>query len=154
MDPGTLRRLLEILDPDREPGRLTLIHRFGRDAISETLPKMIEIVRDSGHPVLWCCDPMHGNTRKTGNGLKTRSFDAILSELEQAFEIHAAVGSKLGGVHFELTGDDVTECVGGARGLEEADLLRAYKSQVDPRLNYEQALEMAMLIARRGRVER
>jgi len=99
--------------------------------------------------VLWCCDPMHGNTVSTQSGIKTRSFDDILSELDQAFEIHNRLGSILGGVHFELTGENVTECLGGARGLSEADLTRAYHSDVDPRLNYEQALEMALLIARR-----
>jgi 3-deoxy-7-phosphoheptulonate synthase len=95
------------------------------------------------------CDPMHGNTETTSNGYKTRRFENILSELEQSFDIHAELGSHLGGVHFELTGDDVTECVGGARGLGEADLVRAYRTQVDPRLNYEQALEMAMRIVRK-----
>ena len=99
--------------------------------------------------MLWCCDPMHGNTQNTPSGIKTRRFDDILSELERAFDIHAALGSYLGGVHFELTGEDVTECVGGARGLAEADLDRAYRSQVDPRLNYEQALEMALLVGRK-----
>jgi len=98
--------------------------------------------------VLWCCDPMHGNTRYTSDGTKTRHFDDILSELEQAFAIHGECGSYLGGVHFELTGEDVTECLGGARNLSDSDLKRAYRSEVDPRLNYEQALEMALLIAR------
>ncbi len=107
------------------------------------------MVRASGKTVLWCADPMHGNTRLTADGVKTRRFDEILSELEQAFDIHAAAGSRLGGVHIELTGENVTECIGGARGLAEEDLGRAYKSEVDPRLNYEQALEMAMLIARK-----
>lgn len=145
----TLHRILEILHPDDEPGRLTLIHRLGVDRIEDRLPVLIDAVERSGKTVLWCCDPMHGNTKRTGNGVKTRYFRDILSELEQAFEIHEAEGSHLGGVHFELTGEDVTECVGGARGLSETDLEKAYRSQVDPRLNYEQALEMAMLIARR-----
>ncbi len=149
MAPEALQRLLDLLDPDREPGRLTLIHRFGCEHIAGCLPPLIEAVRATGRTVLWCTDPMHGNTRLTAEGVKTRRFDEILNELEQAFDIHAAAGSRLGGVHFELTGEDVTECLGGARGLTEEDLARAYKSEVDPRLNYEQSLEMAMLIARK-----
>ncbi len=147
--PDTLRHLLDILHPDNDPGRLTLIHRFGRERIAECLPPLLEVVREGGKRVLWCCDAMHGNTRTTASGLKTRCFDDILGELDQAFDIHAACGSHLGGVHIELTGDNVTECIGGARGLTEEDLLVAYKSDVDPRLNYEQALEMAMLIGRK-----
>lgn len=142
--------LADVLDPDNEPGRLTFIHRFGQAKIADGLPPLIDAVRRAGRTVLWVCDPMHGNTETTANGLKTRRFDYILSELEQAFDIHESCGSYLGGLHFELTGEDVTECVGGARGLSEADLQRAYHSTVDPRLNYEQALEMALLIARRG----
>ncbi len=133
--------------PNNEPGRLTLIHRFGAGEIESRLPAMIDAVRATGSTVLWSCDPMHGNTETTASGLKTRRFDNILEEVELAFEIHREAGSYLGGVHFELTGDDVTECTGGARGLTDADLARAYKSQVDPRLNYEQALELAMRIA-------
>ncbi len=140
--------LIRHLDPEDEPGRLTLIHRFGAGRIEDALPPLVEAVRRTGRTVLWCCDPMHGNTEKTATGLKTRRFESILSELEQAFALHAAAGSHLGGVHFELTGEDVTECIGGARGLTETDLDRAYKSQVDPRLNYEQALEMAFSIVR------
>ena len=148
MTPGLLRELVELLDPGRDPGRLTLIHRFGRERIADALSPLIDAVRASGRTVLWCCDPMHGNTELTGDGVKTRRFDSILSELEQAFEIHESEGSLLGGIHIELTGDNVTECVGGARGLSELDLGRAYSSRVDPRLNYEQALEMALLVAR------
>jgi 3-deoxy-7-phosphoheptulonate synthase len=111
---------------------------------------MIRAVKATGSQVLWVCDPMHGNTETTAGGLKTRRFDNILSEVESAFRIHEEEGSMLGGIHIELTGDDVTECIGGARGLSEADLARAYKSLVDPRLNAEQALELAMLIARRA----
>jgi 3-deoxy-7-phosphoheptulonate synthase len=148
MTAETLSELLAILHPDNEPGRITLIHRFGNANISECLPRAIETVGASGKTVLWCCDPMHGNTRLTADGTKTRHFDEILSELERAFEIHRACGSMLGGVHIELTGEDVTECLGGARNLVDADLKRAYRSEVDPRLNYEQALEMAMRIAR------
>ncbi len=150
MTPAVLRELLGVLHPEDEPGRLTLIHRFGVDRIADRLPPLIEAVRAMGRTVLWCCDPMHGNTKTIDNGLKTRSFDDILRELEAALEIHRRAGSILGGVHFEMTGENVTECVGGARGLAEADLTRAYRSQVDPRLNYEQALELAMLIARKA----
>jgi 3-deoxy-7-phosphoheptulonate synthase len=149
MTPEWLEQLLDILHPRDEPGRLTLIHRLGAHSIAEHLPGLIETVRRSGKTVLWCCDPMHGNTETTEDGIKTRKFEHVLAELEQAFEIHANEGTILGGVHFELTGDDVTECTGGARGINDTDLKRAYRSQVDPRLNYEQALEMAMRIARR-----
>ncbi len=145
-----LLELADTLDPCREPGRLTLIHRFGQKKIADGLPPLLEALRQEGRTVLWVCDPMHGNTETTGSGMKTRRFDHILSELEQAFDIHESCGSYLGGVHFELTGDDVTECTGGARGINEEDLRRAYRSTVDPRLNYEQALEMVLLIARRG----
>lgn len=140
--------LLDILDPDREPGRITLIHRMGAGAVQTKLPPLIDAVRASGHPVLWVSDPMHGNTETTPQGVKTRRFDNIIRELEHSFEVHAEMGSRLGGVHVEVTGDDVTECIGGARGLDEAGLERAYKTRVDPRLNYEQALECAMRISR------
>ena len=149
MTPDKLQRLLDLLNPYNEPGRLTLIHRFGCQQVADCLPPLVEAVRTSGQTVLWCSDPMHGNTRSTEGGVKTRRFDEILSELEQSFEVHAAAGSRLGGVHFELTGENVTECIGGARGLVEADLGRDYRSEMDPRLNYEQALEMALLIARK-----
>ncbi len=139
-------QLCELLNPDNEPGRLTLIHRMGAGKIAQHLPGLIDAVRAKGHQVLWLCDPMHGNTQTTGNGLKTRAFSDILSEVEQAFAIHADCGSQLGGVHLELTGEDVTECLGGARDLNETDLERAYRSAVDPRLNYEQALELALRI--------
>ena len=150
--------LLAVLHPDDEPGRLTIIHRFGAHDIAAMLPQLIQAVQKTGKSVLWVCDPMHGNTQtvKSGAGAedgparKTRKFEHILAELQQAFEIHRKMGTYLGGVHFELTGDNVTECTGGARGTNESDLARAYKSQVDPRLNYEQALEMAMLIAKRA----
>ncbi|MBI3171991.1 MAG: 3-deoxy-7-phosphoheptulonate synthase, partial [Hydrocarboniphaga effusa] len=140
--------LCRVLNPDNEPGRLTLIHRMGADKVADHLPRLIEAVRAAGHRVLWLCDPMHRNTISTPNGLKTRPFDKILSEVEQSFSIHKACGSRLGGVHLELTGEDVTECTGGARNLAHADLERAYRSTVDPRLNYEQALELAMKIVR------
>jgi 3-deoxy-7-phosphoheptulonate synthase len=149
MTPEWLTDLVEILDPENEPGRLTLIHRFGHDKVADGLPQLIEAVRATGKQVVWCCDPMHGNTEKTADGIKTRRFDNILGEVEQSFDIHRDCGSYLGGIHFELSGDNVTECVGGARGLAEADLRRAYESRVDPRLNYEQSMEMALLIARK-----
>ena len=143
-----IRELLEMLNPDHEPGRITLIHRMSAQHIEEHLPPLIDAVRDTGSPVLWVCDPMHGNTESSRSGLKTRRFEKIQSELEQAFDIHERMGSRLGGVHLELTGENVTECTGGARDLHEDDLTQAYKSTVDPRLNYEQALEMAMVIVR------
>jgi len=142
-----LQGLIAVLNPNNEPGRLTLIHRMGATRIDERLPELIEGVRATGSPVLWICDPMHGNTESTANGVKTRRFDNIVQEVEAAFRVHRELGSILGGVHFELTGEDVTECTGGARGLTDADLARAYRSQVDPRLNYEQALELAMRIS-------
>ena len=147
MDAAWLAELVELLNPGDEPGRLTFIHRFGARQIESQLPTMIESVRRTGKSVLWVCDPMHGNTEATANGVKTRRFDNILAEVQSAFRIHEEMGSNLGGVHFELTGDDVTECTGGARGLADVDLARAYRSSVDPRLNYEQALELAMIIA-------
>ena len=115
---------------------------------------MIRAVRATGSRVLWVCDPMHGNTETTAEGYKTRRFDNIRAELRAAFRIHEEQGSVLGGVHLELTGDNVTECIGGARGLKESDLARTYKSTVDPRLNYEQALELALLIAERSHSSR
>ncbi|MFN0246602.1 MAG: class II 3-deoxy-7-phosphoheptulonate synthase [Kofleriaceae bacterium] len=147
MTTDWLLGLLDVLDPSNEPGRITLIHRMGAAKVGEKLPALIEAVRSAGRNVLWVCDPMHGNTETTPQGIKTRRFDNIVGELEQSFALHTQLGSRLGGVHVELTGEDVTECVGGARGLTEVDLERAYKSRVDPRLNYEQALEMAMRIA-------
>jgi 3-deoxy-7-phosphoheptulonate synthase len=144
-----LLELIDVLSPHNEPGRLTLVHRFGAGAIAERLPPLVEAVERAGRSVVWSCDPMHGNTESTPQGLKTRRFEHILEELEQAFEIHQRIGSVLGGVHLELTGENVTECIGGARGLEAAGLALAYRTQVDPRLNCEQALEMVMRIARR-----
>ncbi|MDT8320236.1 MAG: 3-deoxy-7-phosphoheptulonate synthase class II [Xanthomonadales bacterium] len=146
MNRDWLAGLLEKLNPGREAGRMVLIHRMGESAIEENLPKLIRAVDDIGSPVLWMCDPMHGNTESTGDGIKTRRFRKILKEMELAFDIHRAENSRLGGVHLELTGENVTECTGGARDLSEEDLKRDYKSMVDPRLNYEQSLELAMLI--------
>jgi len=154
MDAAWLQGLVATLNPQNQPGRLTLIHRFGARDVETSLPRAIEAVRQTGQTVLWVCDPMHGNTETTSGGLKTRRFENILKELDVAFRIHAEMGSYLGGVHIELTGDDVTECTGGARGLTDADLQRAYRSSVDPRLNHEQALELAMLIAERSQSRR
>ena len=142
-------RLADVLDPDNEPGRLTLIHRMGAAKIEAALPPLLAAIKTAGRKPLFCCDPMHGNTETLGNGFKTRRFQNIRDELDRAFDIHAAVGTRLGGVHLELTGENVTECMGGARDLTETDLTRAYKSTVDPRLNYEQSLELAMLIVRK-----
>ena len=142
-------RLVDILNPDDDPGRLTLVHRMGAGEVARALPPLLDAIRRDGRRVLWVCDPMHGNTESTASGYKTRRFSNIRSELEQSFDLHAAAGTRLGGVHLELTGEDVTECLGGARELTEQDLGRAYRSTVDPRLNYEQALETAMLVVRK-----
>ncbi len=147
MTTDWLLGLLDVLDPNQLPGRITLIHRMGATNVQSKLPPLVQAVQKSGRTVLWVCDPMHGNTETTPQGIKTRRFENIVGELEQSFALHTSLGSRLGGVHVELTGEDVTECIGGARGLAEIDLERAYKSRVDPRLNYEQALEMAMRIA-------
>jgi len=147
MSAEWVQGLIATLNPNNEQGRIVLIHRMGVKDIEKHLPPLIQAVRATGSPVLWICDPMHGNTETASSGLKTRRFDNIVTEVAAAFRIHRELGSWLGGVHFELTGDDVTECTGGARGLTDADLARAYKSQVDPRLNAEQALELAMRIA-------
>jgi 3-deoxy-7-phosphoheptulonate synthase len=142
-----LQKLLQVLNPNNEAGRISLIHRFGAQSIEEGLPPLISAVRETGSPVLWVCDPMHGNTESTADGTKTRRFDNSAEELKLAHDVHESEGSYLGGVHLELTGENVTECTGGARGLTDRDLARAYKSTVDPRLNYEQAMEVAMRIA-------
>ena len=151
MTAARIQRLLTILDPSDDPGRITLIHRFGCEHIEDGLPRLIEAVRETGKTVLWCCDPMHGNTQVTKDGIKTRHFEDIVLELSQAIDIHAELGSRLGGIHIELTGDNVTECVGGAQGLTEADLKSDYRTLVDPRLNYGQSLELALLLARKMR---
>ena len=146
--PNALLALAETLNPQNEPGRLTFIHRFGADRVEKCLPPLAEAIRRCGHQVLWCCDPMHGNTETTKGGIETRRFDKILGELETSCRVLKACGAHLGGVHFELTGDNVTECIGGASGVTEADLSRDYRTTLDPRLNYEQAMEMALLLAR------
>jgi 3-deoxy-7-phosphoheptulonate synthase len=146
--PDEVVALCEVLNADNTPGHLTLIHRFGADKIEKCLPPIVEAVRQHQKIVLWCCDPMHGNTEVTAGGVKTRRFEKILDELEKSFRILREGGTHLGGVHFELTGENVTECLGGASGVTEADLHKAYRTAVDPRLNYAQALEMALRLAR------
>lgn len=147
--PDDLLRLIERINPGREEGKLILIARMGIKRVREALPPLAEAVRRDGAPALWMCDPMHGNTVSTSSGVKTRDFDDILGEIEHSFDIHEAAGGHLGGVHFELTGEDVTECIGG--GLSENDLDRNYATECDPRLNYRQALEMAFCMANRMR---
>ena len=138
--------LCEKLNPENEWGKLTLISRMGADTVRSKLPPLIKTIKESGQNVLWVCDPMHGNTYKTDNGYKTRHFDTILEELEHFFAIHRAEGTIPGGVHFELTGDNVTECLGGAREISETDLKSRYETACDPRLNNEQSLELAFLV--------
>lgn len=149
MSVDWLSRLLDVLNPGREAGRIVLIHRMGETQIEDKLPTLIQAVQGHGSPVLWICDPMHGNTESIESGIKTRRFRKIMAEMDLAFDIHRANHSRLGGVHLELTGENVTECTGGARDLSEEDLKRFYESTVDPRLNYEQSLELAMLIVRK-----
>jgi 3-deoxy-7-phosphoheptulonate synthase len=146
--PADVVKVVSALNPHNEAGRLTLIHRMGAGKLEECLPPLIRAVQDAGQKVLWMCDPMHGNIESTANGFKTRRFENIRRELELSFAVHKANQSRMGGAHLELTGENVTECLGGARELTESDLERAYKSQVDPRLNYEQSLEIAIAIVR------
>ncbi len=147
MDPDELIRLIDGLNPENDPGRLTLITRMGADNLADKLPALVRKVEQEGRSVVWSSDPMHGNTIKANNGYKTRNFDAILREIRQFFEIHKAEGSYAGGIHLEMTGQHVTECTGGAYGLSEDDLEHRYKTQCDPRLNADQVLELAFLIA-------
>jgi 3-deoxy-7-phosphoheptulonate synthase len=141
--------LARVINPANEPGKLVFVTRLGATHVAAKLPALVRGVARSGARVLWVCDPMHGNTTTTASGLKTRSFDAILAELEGTIDVHEHEGSRLGGVHFELTGDDVTECIGGAAGVTEANLSTNYASACDPRLNYQQSLELAFLLSRR-----
>src|SRR5271166_2253267 len=147
LEPDDLLRILDMLNPGNVPGRMTLISRMGADKIAARLPPLVRAVQRSGHKVVWITDPMHGNTITVSNNVKTRRFDAILSEVRGFFDVHAAEGSWAGGVHVEMTGRDVTECVGGAQRLTEADLSRSYETFCDPRLNAEQSLELAFLVA-------
>jgi 3-deoxy-7-phosphoheptulonate synthase len=154
LDADGLLRLIDILNPKDEAGRLTLICRFGSDKIEAHLPKLIRAVKKSGRTVVWSCDPMHGNTITAGSGYKTRPFDRILSEVDQFFSIHRAEGTHAGGVHVEMTGQNVTECTGGAVAITDADLSDRYHTHCDPRLNADQALELAFLMAERLKQER
>ena len=142
-----LIKLIDVLNPEDEPGRLTLICRFGSEKVEESLPKLIRAVKREGRRVVWSCDPMHGNTIKAGNSYKTRPFERIMAELGGFFAVHRAEGTVPGGVHLEMTGNDVTECTGGARAITEMDLHDRYHTYCDPRLNAEQAIESAFLIA-------
>lgn len=142
-----IKRLLEILNPDNHAGRITLIARMGADYITKYLPPLVQAVKQLGQKVVWSSDPMHGNTIKVSNGYKTRSVTAILKEMQGFFEVHKAEGTHAGGVHFEMTGQNVTECIGGAYRISESELADRYHTHCDPRLNGEQALELAFLIA-------
>jgi 3-deoxy-7-phosphoheptulonate synthase len=146
-NPDELLRVLDILNPGNEAGRITLISRMGADKVAEKLPPLVRAVERAGRKVLWLCDPMHGNTISTEAKLKTRNFDAILHEVRGFFDIHAAEGTWGGGVHVEMTGQNVTECTGGAHRLSETDLTARYETFCDPRLNAEQSLELAFLVA-------
>ncbi|WP_347349531.1 3-deoxy-7-phosphoheptulonate synthase class II [Nigerium sp.] len=148
-DPAEVVALAEALDPQREPGRLTLISRMGADQVRDRLPAIIEAVEASERKVVWVCDPMHGNTFSTSNGYKTRSFDRVVAEVTGFFDVHEQLGTWPGGVHIELTGSDVTECVGGVQELAEADLVNRYETACDPRLNRNQSLELAFYVAER-----
>ena len=139
--------LADALDPDRAAGRLTLIARMGVDRVRDALPPLVVALRDAGHPVVWCCDPMHGNMRASDGGFKTRHVDDVLGELRGFFAVHGELGTVPGGVHVELTGEDVTECLGGAEGIADADLSGRYETACDPRLNTSQSLELAFVVA-------
>ena len=145
--PDDIVQMCEVLNPDRIPGRLTLITRMGAGKVRDILPSMVQKVDASGVPVVWVCDPMHGNTREAATGHKTRLFDDVVNEVEGFFEVHRNLGTIPGGMHIELTGDDVTECVGGTGGVLEGNLGDRYETACDPRLNREQSLELAFLVA-------
>jgi 3-deoxy-7-phosphoheptulonate synthase len=135
------------LNPENEPGRLTLIARFGAGKVGDHLPRLVKTVQEEGANVLWSCDPMHGNTIKAASGYKTRPFDSVLREVREFFAIHKAEGTVPGGVHFEMTGKDVTECTGGLRAVSDENLADRYHTACDPRLNASQALELAFLVS-------
>ncbi|MDA9951429.1 3-deoxy-7-phosphoheptulonate synthase class II [Oligoflexaceae bacterium] len=145
--PEEIVEICQKLNPDNVAGKLVLIHRFGHEKIAEGLPPFIAAVQKSELNVVWSCDPMHGNTIKSNEDIKTRDFNAILSEVRQSFDVHKKAGSYLGGIHFELTGENVTECIGGSDGVQEKDLSKQYETHCDPRLNVHQSLEMAFLIS-------
>lgn len=146
-EPDELIRLIDALNPDNIPGRLTLIARMGADTLADRLPGLVQTVRQEGRQVVWSSDPMHGNTVKTSNGYKTRSFDRILKEIKQFFAVHESEGTHAGGIHLEMTGAHVTECTGGAYAISETDLETCYNTQCDPRLNADQVLELAFCIS-------
>ncbi len=154
MDPGNLLRLIDVLNPNNEAGRLTLISRMGHDQVGTHLPRLVRAVEGEGRHVVWSCDPMHGNTIKSASGYKTRPFDSILAEVKNFFAVHRAEGSYAGGVHFEMTGQDVTECLGGAQAISDDRLGDRYHTHCDPRLNANQALELAFLISEALKDER
>ena len=154
LKPDELIRLIDILNPDNEPGRLTLIGRFGNEKVAEHLPALIRAVKREGKSVVWSCDPMHGNTISSVSGYKTRPFDRILDEVKAFFAVHAAEGTYAGGVHLEMTGQNVTECTGGARAISDAELNDRYHTFCDPRLNAEQSIDMAFLVAELLKKER
>jgi 3-deoxy-7-phosphoheptulonate synthase len=154
MTPDDLLRLIDILNPDNEPGRLTLITRMGAERIGARLPPLIRAVQREGRSVVWSCDPMHGNTETTESGHKTRRFERIVAELRDCFAAHRAERSRLGGMHVEMTGKDVTECTGGAQRIDQATLADRYHTHCDPRLNGSQALELAFLVAEELKEER
>ena len=154
LKPDELLRLIDVLDPEQEAGRLTLICRFGADKIEASLPPLVRAVQRAGRKVLWSCDPMHGNTIKAATGYKTRPLERIASEIKSFFAAHRAEGSYAGGIHLEMTGKNVTECTGGARAISEADLHDRYHTYCDPRLNAEQAIELSFLIAELLKSER
>ena len=145
MSPDGLLKLIDALNPEDEAGRLTLICRFGADKVGDHLPGLIRAVQKEGRTVVWSCDPMHGNTIKAASGYKTRPFERVMGEVQDFFAIHQAEGTHAGGIHLEMTGKNVTECTGGARALTDADLRDRYHTYCDPRLNAEQALEIAFL---------
>ena len=147
MTPDDLKALMAKLNPENEEGRLTLIARFGAGNVTEHLPRLIKTVQDEGAKVTWVCDPMHGNTIKSSTGYKTRPFESVLREVREFFGVHAAEGTVPGGVHFEMTGQDVTECTGGVRAVSDEDLSDRYHTACDPRLNASQSLELAFLVA-------
>jgi 3-deoxy-7-phosphoheptulonate synthase len=154
LEADDLLRLIDRLSPDNEPGRLTLVARFGADKIEKGLPKLLRAVQAQGRSVVWSCDPMHGNTIKAANGFKTRRFEHILTEVKRFFDVHRAQGTIAGGIHIEMTGQDVTECLGGVQAITESDLTARYHTHCDPRLNATQALELAFLTAEGLRAER
>jgi 3-deoxy-7-phosphoheptulonate synthase len=145
--PADALAMIAKLNPENEPGRLTFITRMGAGLIREKLPALVQAVTESGANVLWVCDPMHGNTYEAPSGYKTRRFDDVLDEVRGFFEVHKACGTHPGGIHIELTGDDVTECVGGGEQISEEDLANRYETACDPRLNHTQSLELAFLVA-------